>query len=428
MSETVATSQTILVVGGGISGLTAALEAADCGRDVILAEQGPAVGGRVAQLHRYHPKLCPPACGLEILLRRLRTHRRVRLLTLATVERIEGRPGDYRVAVRIAPRYVNDRCTACGRCAEAVTTEFPDPHHHGLKPRRGAYLPFPMAHPQRYMLDPRIVGTEEGVRARDACPVDAVDLDMTEEAVDLHVGALVWATGWAPYDAGRIQEYGYGRIPDVITSLEMERLLDPQGPTGGRLLRPSDGAAARDVAFVQCAGSRDARHLRHCSRVCCMASLKQATYVREQHGDAGRATLYYQDIMALGRDEGFYAQVRRAGAAQLVRARVAAIRRGRTGAGAVLQGVDTDGYHRFSNPHDLVVLAVGMEPSLPGGALPAALAPTPGAEPGADPAAAGIFPAGAAADTLDVSRSVQHATAAALRAVQVVSRAAGVEG
>ena len=428
MSEPVATNQTILVVGGGISGMTAALEAAECGKQVILVEKNPSVGGRVTQLYKYFPKMCFPTCGLEINLRRLKANRNIRLLTMAEVTRLEGEPGDYTATIRIRPRYVNENCTACGACAEAVEAEFDDEFHFGLKKRKGAYLPFTMAYPQRYVLDPRIIGTEDAERAKAACKYGAIDLDMQEQTVELKVGAVVWATGWKPYDASRIQPYGYDRFRNVITSVELERIMDPNGPTGGRLVRPSDGREAKDIAFIQCAGSRDLNHLKHCSRICCMASLKQATYLREKFGDEGRATIYYIDIRAIDRIEDFYARVKADPNVSFIKSKVASITEDEETGDVILHGVDTEGYHRYSNRHDLCVLAIGMEPSVPAGEFPIELVVDDNGFIQRDPANGAIFAAGCAEDALDVNRAVQSGTAAALKAIQVVNRVAGTEG
>jgi len=426
MTGSIATSQTILVVGGGISGMTAALEAAECGKQVILAEKEPTLGGRTALLYRYFPKLCHPTCGLEINLRRIKANRNVRVLTMAQVVKIAGSRGDYTATLRIAPRFVNENCTACGECAQAVSTEIPNPFNYGLGKMKAAYLPHSMAYPQRYVLDPSIVGGADGQKAKAACKYGAVDLDMKEETVDLKVGAVVWATGWKPYDASKIQPYGYDRFPNVITSVEFERLADPHGPTGGKLLRPSDGKEAKNVAFIQCAGSRDENHLRHCSRICCMASLKQTNYVREAYGDAGKSTIYYIDIRAIDRFEDFYQKVLKDPTVKFTKSKVARIAEDAKTGNLILHGVDTEGYHRYANDHDLVVLAVGMEPSVKGADVPAeVIADSSGFIEGSPDG--GIFSAGCASAALDVNRAAQSATAAAMRAIQVINRTASVE-
>ncbi len=426
MTATVATNESILVVGGGISGMTAAIEAAECGRQVVLAERQPTLGGRTALLYRYFPKLCHPVCGLEINLRRLKANRNVRLLTMAEVVAISGTRGDYTATLRIAPRYVNERCTACGECARAVGTEIPNPYNYGLDTMKAAYLPHAMAYPQRYVLDPSILGSEDAEKARAACRYGAIDLDMKEQTIELRVAAVVWATGWKPYDAAKIQPYGYDRYPNVITSVEFERLADPRGPTAGRIVRPSDGAVAKNVAFIQCAGSRDENHLRHCSRICCMASLKHTQYVREACGDEARSTIYYIDIRAIDRFEDFYQKVQRDATVKFVKSKVARIAQDEKSGNLILHGVDTEGYHRYAAEHDLVVLAIGMEPEVRGGAVPAEVIEDSSGFIEAS-ATGGIFAAGVAGGPLDVNRSVQSATAAALRSIQVVNRAAATE-
>jgi len=421
----IATADTILVVGGGLSGLTAALEAAECGKHVILVEKSPTLGGRTPLLYRYFPKLCHPTCGLEINLRRLKGNPNVRVMTMAEVTGIDGSRGDYTVTVRVAPRYVNENCTACGACAEAVSVTVADPSNYGLAKIKAAYLPHAMAYPERYVLDPSVIGTPDAEKAKAACRYGAIDLDMQPTTMQLTVGAIVWATGWQPYDAARIQPYGYGRYANVMTSVEFERLADPHGPTAGKLLRPSDGAEAKNIAFIQCAGSRDENHLRHCSRICCMATLKQTQYVREAYGDAAKSTVYYIDIRAIDRFEDFYQRVLKDPSVTFVKSKVARIEQDRNG-NLVLHGVNTEGAHRYATEHDLVVLAVGMQPSVTAADLPAdVIGDTSGFL--EDRPGTGIFAAGCAAGPLDVNRSAQHATAAAMRALQVVNRAAGTE-
>ncbi|MBL0125757.1 MAG: CoB--CoM heterodisulfide reductase iron-sulfur subunit A family protein [Betaproteobacteria bacterium] len=423
MTETIATSQTILVVGGGVSGMTAALEAAECGREVVLVERSPTLGGRTAMLYRYFPKMCHPTCGLEINLRRLKANRNVRVITMAEVVGIKGERGAYTATLKIRPRYVNENCTACGDCAKAVSSEIPNPYNYGLDKIKAAHLPHAMAYPQRYVLDPSIIGTDEADKAYAACKAEAIDLSMLEETIELPVGAVVWATGWKPYDAAKIQPYGYGLYPDVITSVEFERLADPAGPTGGKLRRPSDGKEAKNIAFIQCAGSRDENHLRHCSRICCMASLKQTQYVREAHGDAAKSTIYYIDIRAIDRFEDFYQNVQKDSTVTFVKSKVARIEQAVNG-DPILHGVDTEGYHRYATPHDLVVLAIGMEPESNGIALPDDIVTDSSGfiEGSAD---GGMLGAGSASSPLDVNRSVQSATGAALRAIKVIHQTAG---
>ncbi len=425
MTEVIATNETILVVGGGISGVTAALEAAEAGKDVILLEKRPYIGGRVTQLYKYFPKLCFPTCGLEINQRRIKANPNLRLFTMAEVTEVSGQEGDYTVKVTLHPRYVNENCTACGECAKAVEAEFDDEFNYNLKKRKGAYLPYAMAYPERYVLDPRILGTEDAERAKAACKYDAIDLDMQPEEIELRVGAIVWATGWRPYDAAKIQPYGYDRIENVISSVEFERMMDPFGPTGGKLVRPSDGKPAKNVAFIQCAGSRDRNHLLHCSRICCMASLKQTTYVLDTYGEEADVSIYYIDIRAIDRFEDFYRKVRENPQVKFIKSKVARIDKDKQTGNPILHGVDTEGYHRYANQHDLVVLAIGMEPAVDQFPMPVVVNREGFIE--NDPANGGIFAAGCASDALDVNRSVQSATAAALRAIQVVNRVARAE-
>jgi quinone-modifying oxidoreductase subunit QmoA len=368
VTASIATNQTILVVGGGISGMTAALEAAECGKQVILVEKTPVLGGRTARLYRYFPKMCHPTCGLEINLRRIKQNRNIRLMTMTEVTAVSGSRGNYSVTLKVAPRFVNENCTACGKCAEAVSAEVANPWNYGLDKMKAAYLPHNMAYPQRYVIDPSIVGTPEGEKAKAACPVGAVDLEMKEETVTLQVGALIYATGWRPYDAAKIQPYGYGRFRNVITSLEFERLADPQGPTGGKILRPGDGKEAKNVAFIQCAGSRDENHLRHCSRICCMASLKQTSTCAKPSAKKANPlciTSTFAPSIASRISTRWCRRTRRS-ASSRARSRASPRMRERQ---PILHGVDTEGYHRYAVEHDLVVLAVGMEPEITGGEI-----------------------------------------------------------
>ncbi len=295
----------ILVIGGGISGITAAVEAAEAGQEVVLVEKRAYLGGRVAQMNEYFPKLCPPSCGLEINLRRFKTSARIRWLTLSQVEKIAGGPGNYHVTIKRNPRFVNDKCTACGACAEVCPVERPDEYNFDLGFTKAAYLPYEMAYPFQFAIDSAVCpGTECG-KCVDACEYGAIDLDMKPETIEVDANAIVWATGWDPYDATDVAGLGFGTYKNVINNMMMERYASVDGPTGGKIQRPSDQKGIESVVFVQCAGSRDDNYLKHCSGVCCMGSLKQARYVREQYPEAD-IYVFYIDIRAPGRLEDFF--------------------------------------------------------------------------------------------------------------------------
>ncbi|MBG7601250.1 MAG: CoB--CoM heterodisulfide reductase iron-sulfur subunit A family protein [Gammaproteobacteria bacterium] len=426
MTEVVATNETILVVGGGISGMTAAIEAAETGKRVVLVEKRPYLGGRVSQFYKYFPKMCFPTCGLEINQRRTKMNPNITVLTMAEVTSLEGEAGNYNATITLSPRYINENCTGCGDCAKVVEAEFDNEYDYGMSKRKGAYLPHVMAHPMRYVLDPAIIGTEEADKAKAACKVDAVDLDMQEEEVKFNCGAVIWATGWQPYDADKIQPYGHDRFDNVLSNVEFERMCDPKGPTGGKIVRPSDGKEAKNIAFIQCAGSRDRNHLYHCSRICCMATLKQTNYVTDALGDDADVTIYYIDIRSIDRFEDFYKKVQENDNVKFVKSKVASVTQDSDG-NPVCNGVDTEGYNRYAQAHDLVILATGMEPSVDADKFPVDIVVNREGFIEADEKNGGIFAAGVASEALDVNRAVQHATGAALRAIQVVNRVASTE-
>lgn len=413
---------TIMVVGGGISGLTTALEAAEVGHEVLIVEKNPYLGGRVAQLNQYFPKLCPPTCGLEINFRRIKDNPRIKVFTLAEVERVDGTPGAYSVDVKMNPRYVNTNCTCCDECAKACQTEIPNDFNFGMNKTKGAYLPHEMAFPQRYVISPRIIGTEDAKRCKEACKYDAVDLDMEPRTVNFQVGSVVWATGWEPYDANKIDNLGFGRYPNVINNMMMERLAAPNGPTKGKILRPSDNKAPESIVFVQCAGSRDENHLPYCSYICCMASLKQARYLREQYPDA-TIYVFYIDIRSPGRRyERFYQETKADEKIIFVKGKVAEVSEDPNTKNITVTAEDTLTGEKIHQEAEMVVLATGMQPTAANAKLPADLKYNSDGFILNDFEKGGMFASGCANKPLDVVSSNQNATGMALKAIQTVRR------
>jgi quinone-modifying oxidoreductase subunit QmoA len=409
----------MLVIGGGIAGMTAAIEAAEVGRDVVLVERNPYLGGRVAQFYHYFPKQCPPHCGLEINLRRIKQNDRIRVLTQAQVTQVSGRPGAFEVTIEQQPRFVNERCTACGACAEACEIEIEDPFEYGLGKRKAIDLPYGMAFPYRYHVDPRYAGDARMRKAAEACVYEAIELDMPPRTHRLQVGSIVAATGWHPYDATKLDNLGYAENADVITNVEMERLAAPDGPTRGQIVRPSDGAAVSSVAFVQCAGSRDENHLPYCSAVCCLASMKQAQYVRDNHPDAA-VHIFYIDIRSPGRLEDFYTKTQADEKVHFHRGKVAKVLR--KGTQLQLEAEDTLTGKITTASVDLIVLAVGLVPETD--ALPAGVRAVRD-EMGfltADTECDGLIAAGTCTQPLEVSCTIQDATGAALKGLLQLGR------
>lgn len=408
-------SKSILVVGGGISGVTAALEASEVGYEVFLVEKRPYLGGRVTQLNQYFPKLCPPNCGLEMNFKRIKNSPYIKFYTQAQVEEITGQEGDFTVKVQLAPRFVTNKCTACDKCTGVCPAERSNEFNYGLDTTKAIYLPHMFAFPFKYVIDAQACqGTQCG-KCVEACPYGAIDLNMQPQTLTLQVGAVIWATGWNPYDVAKLDQYGSGQYKNVITNVQMERLAAENGPTGGKILRPSDGKPVEKIAFVQCAGSRDENHLAFCSGVCCMASLKQATYVREKHPDA-QIYIYFIDIRALGRYEDFFNRVKSLGNINLVKGKVGTITEDHATKDVTVQAEDQEAGRLLSETFDMVVLATGMDP-----ASKTVSVNLPRTADGfiAD-SVPGIYGAGCANRPLDVSGSVQDATAAALYAIQSV--------
>lgn len=358
----------VLIVGGGISGIEAALTAADAGKEVILVEREPSIGGHMAMFDKTFPTLDCAACILTPKMTDVKEHPNIRLLSYSEVESVDGSVGNFHVKVRRKARYIDeDLCVGCMQCIdECVFKEgkFPSKFDQGLSKRKPVYIPFPQAVPPVPVIDAETCLFLKTGKCKQTCVEacgerGAVDFDQQDTIEEFDVGAIIAATGFKAFDPSSIAWYGYGKYPQVYTSLEVERLLNASGPTLGKLtLR--DGSTPKSVAIVHCVGSRDENHNEYCSQVCCMYSLKMAHLVKEK----SEAEVYncYIDIRTPGKGfEEFYNRVQKEGV-NFIRGKVGDISPAAENGQLIVQVDDTLLGEVRKIPVDMVILAVGLEP------------------------------------------------------------------
>jgi heterodisulfide reductase subunit A len=303
------TEKAVLVIGGGIAGIQASLDLASRGYKIYLVEKSPSIGGRMAQLDKTFPTMDCSMCILAPKMIECSHHHNVQLLSYSEVKAVKGSPGNFVVTVQRKPRYVDEtKCTGCGDCAEHCPVEVPNEFDENLGMRKAIYMPFPQAVPRAMAIDKQ--NCIDCGLCQKMCKAEAIDYKQEPKDVDLNVGAIIVATGFDLFDSSQIPTYGYGRYKNVVTSLELERLLCASGPTGGHLIRPSDGKIPRKIAFIQCVGSRDRRFgTSYCSSICCKYSVKDAVLIRE-HEPHSTVSIFYIDLRAFGK--GFQEFVNRA--------------------------------------------------------------------------------------------------------------------
>ena len=419
----------VLVVGAGIAGLQASLDLADQGKKVCLVEKQPSIGGRMINLSKVFPTLDCASCITTPRMASVAHHPDIELLTYTEVNRIEKNNGRFRASITKKPRYIEEQyCIGCKRCEEACTTFVPDEFDYGLGARKAISIPFTNAIPQYPVLDMEnclLCGS-----CAKACPTGCINFLQEPQEIEVDAGAVILTTGYDLTSMGAKKQYGGLEYPNVISPLQMERLLAPHGPYGG-VMRPSDGKTPDSIAFVQCAGSRDkSLGVPYCSRVCCMYAIKQAMLISGSLPIAD-ITIYYMDIRAFGKGyEQFYRNAEAMGI-QFVKAKVARIREDEDHNPILRIERQEEGAKPEEVKHDLVVLSLGMVPAWKpsdGGMIPVeadgdGFLKTPKAK--ISPTLTtmeGVFAAGTAIGPKDIVDTILDAGAAAQEAANYLAR------
>jgi len=414
-----------LVIGAGIAGIQAALDLADQGFTVYLVEKNPSVGGRMAQLDKTFPTLDCAACIMTPKMVDAGRHPNIKLLAYSEVKEIRREGKNFRVKILKKPRYVDEKkCTGCGACAQLCPVEIPNEFDERMGVRNAIYVPFPQAVPLIYTIDRE--NCLECELCQNVCLAGAIDLQQQPEETEIEVGAVIVTTGFDLFDARKKEEYGFGLYDNVISGLALERLLSASGPTGGHVVRPSDGKIPKKVAFVQCVGSRDEKSGNtYCSRVCCMYATKESELVKE-HVPGVDVTIYYMDIRAFGKAfEEFYQRAMSEFGIKYVKGRVAEVLENPENNNLFIRAENIESGELIEDEVDLVVLSTGIVPAATNDfekILPLKMGDDyffVVANPKVDPVTTsleGVFVAGAAEGPKDIPDSVTQASAAAMKA------------
>lgn len=403
----------ILVIGGGISGITSALEIAATGQKVILVEQKSYLGGNSITMNAYFPKLCPPYCGMEINFRHIRNNPDIQLLMSSEVNEINGSKGDFKVKIESSPSYVNSNCTLCGKCSAVCPVEVPDEFNRNITQTKAIHLPHNLAFPQVYNLNREKCknGCNECVKV---CPVEAINLEARKTENEFNVSKIIIATGWTPFDTSRIAGMNTGQHPDIVSNVVFERMCAPNGSNNGKIICPSDGLPPKKVAFIQCAGSRDKNFQSWCSAVCCSASLKQALIIREQLLSC-EVSIHYIDLRVSGRNEDLLRKAENDSGIKLIKGKAALITIDEKTGRPMVHFENISANKNDSAVYDLVILAAGITPATSG--ITAVATDTYGFA-DTDRLPEGIIPVGSFKRPMDIFSSVKDATGGALKAIQ----------
>ncbi|MDF1539846.1 MAG: CoB--CoM heterodisulfide reductase iron-sulfur subunit A family protein [Candidatus Thorarchaeota archaeon] len=426
-------SSNALVIGGGVAGMQAALDIANQGFKVYLVEKTPSIGGRMAAIDKTFPTLDCSACILTPRLSEVARHPNIELLTYSEVEEASGTDGNFKVKVRRKARYVNEsKCSGCGECAAICPVEVSAEFEEKLGFRKAIYLPFPQATPAVYTID--MESCIECKRCARECDRDAIDYEMKDKIVELHVGAIIVATGYKLFDVTAYPRLGYGKYPNVINAMEYERLINAAGPTHGHLIRISDGKMPRKIGFIQCVGARDVnKGVPYCSRVCCMYGVKNAVMAKE-HDPESEVTIYYADIRAFGKGfEEFYEMAHTRFGVNFVKGRVGEVVEDPDTQNLLCEVEDTNTAKLEQVEHDMIVICPGLQPPVGLDSIAKTLNLTQSDDGYLDiedsflapveTHVEGVFTCGCADGPKDIPDSVTAGSAAAMRATIILSKA-----
>ena len=423
----------VMVVGGGIAGVQAALDLAEMGVEVLLVERGPSIGGRMAQLDKTFPTNDCAMCILSPKLVEAGAHPYIRIITNTEVVAIDGEAPQFSVTLHTRPRYVDvDKCTGCGACTDKCPVKVTDPFNVGLGMTKCIAVPFPQAVPAAAMIDDtKCLYLTRGKCqiCSKVCEADAIDYDQKPVTQQVEVGSIVLSIGSSEFDAIQKDEYGYKTFPNVVTSIEFERILSASGPSRGHVVRPSDGVEPRRIAFLQCVGSRDRQvGNEYCSSICCMQAAKDAIILGE-HLDDTETSVFFMDVRAFGKGfDRFIDKAEQEQGCRFIRARISSVETDPATDNVVLQ-YTPDGSGVVTEEFDLLVLSLGLV-TTPEQRTTMERLGLPVSDPGFVPTSTfdpvsterpGIFVCGTLSGPKDIPESVVEASAAAAEAATVVA-------